>query len=485
MPTIDWVATGASISGFNELLNKGTKAITSTTAGTLWFTGSTALNSLDSSYNMRLYFNAKVNSSLSYGSSVQLYNYGNIESSNWNQTISVSGTSSKTYSSNTFTFNKATSGIGTRADIAIRITPPTLGTITIGSFYLRITYTLNTYTITVNSNDSKAGSTSGTVSGKYKNDSVQISANPKPGYRFVQWSDGNTEATRTVKVSGNATYTATFEPILISSLDISSTSLLMKLTNKNILIHDYIDILYKNNADCGISNGTCEIQPNFLKLSSSANDCYVNSYGMSSPISDNIKKYTFSVEPNTEYTYTLNAKIYGDSDYQISVFYYDNNYNHISCDISGNSTAQEQFYTWMTPNNAAYASLGVSNTNAGYEIYFTNIFVYKGKIEALYNIAYLGQIIKPQDALNREVIWSSSNPAIVQINEETGVLTAISAGTTIITCTARDDTNGQISAQCIINVLPHSEGPKAYLGTTPVKICFGNDLITNYHFFLS
>lgn len=95
----------------------------------------------------------------------------------------------------------------------------------------------------------------------------------------------------------------------------------------------------------------------------------------------------------------------------------------------------------------------------------------------------MGQIIKPQDALNRKVIWSSSNPAVVQINEETGVLTAISAGTAIITCQARENSSKTI--QCTVTVIQDAAGPKAYLGTTPVKICFGNDLITNYHFFLS
>ena len=32
-----------------------------------------------------------------------------------------------------------------------------------------------------------------------------------PVYHFVKWSDGNTNASRTVTVTGNATYTATFK----------------------------------------------------------------------------------------------------------------------------------------------------------------------------------------------------------------------------------------------------------------------------------
>lgn len=38
---------------------------------------------------------------------------------------------------------------------------------------------------------------------------------PNSGYRFVKWSDGNTEKERVITVTGDATYTAIFEPIRI------------------------------------------------------------------------------------------------------------------------------------------------------------------------------------------------------------------------------------------------------------------------------
>ena len=41
----------------------------------------------------------------------------------------------------------------------------------------------------------------------------QITATPNECYRFVQWSDGNTENPRTITVTGDATYTAEFEQI--------------------------------------------------------------------------------------------------------------------------------------------------------------------------------------------------------------------------------------------------------------------------------
>lgn len=42
-------------------------------------------------------------------------------------------------------------------------------------------------------------------------DTVTISATPDSGYKFVKWSDGNTNATRTITVTENTTLTAEFE----------------------------------------------------------------------------------------------------------------------------------------------------------------------------------------------------------------------------------------------------------------------------------
>ena len=69
---------------------------------------------------------------------------------------------------------------------------------------------LPTYTITVQSANTTLGSATG--SGSYTAGSnVTISATANAGYHFTQWNDGNTNATRTITVTGNATYTAFFE----------------------------------------------------------------------------------------------------------------------------------------------------------------------------------------------------------------------------------------------------------------------------------
>ncbi len=71
------------------------------------------------------------------------------------------------------------------------------------------TFVVATYTLTVSSNNTNYGTVTG--GGTYNHGaSATLTATPKTGYHFVQWSDGNTNASRTVTVTANATYTATF-----------------------------------------------------------------------------------------------------------------------------------------------------------------------------------------------------------------------------------------------------------------------------------
>lgn len=65
------------------------------------------------------------------------------------------------------------------------------------------------YTVTVTSNNDAWGMVSG--GGTYNEGyTITLSATANNGYHFVQWQDGNTDNPRTVTVTGNATYTATF-----------------------------------------------------------------------------------------------------------------------------------------------------------------------------------------------------------------------------------------------------------------------------------
>lgn len=65
------------------------------------------------------------------------------------------------------------------------------------------------YTITVAANDIKMGTVSG--GGTYASGATAtLVATAASGYHFVSWQDGNTSANRTVTVTANETYTATF-----------------------------------------------------------------------------------------------------------------------------------------------------------------------------------------------------------------------------------------------------------------------------------
>ena len=91
----------------------------------------------------------------------------------------------------------------------------------------RIAFTTNNdtsmtlYTLTVTANNAAWGTVTG--SGSYPaGTQVTISATANDGYRFVQWNDGNTDNPRTVTVTANATYTATFEAIPTYMITVSA-----------------------------------------------------------------------------------------------------------------------------------------------------------------------------------------------------------------------------------------------------------------------
>lgn len=67
----------------------------------------------------------------------------------------------------------------------------------------------NQYELTVVSNNTDMGTVTGGGIYDY-NTTVTLTATPAFNHHFVQWSDGNTDATRTVTVTGDAVYTAIF-----------------------------------------------------------------------------------------------------------------------------------------------------------------------------------------------------------------------------------------------------------------------------------
>ena len=86
------------------------------------------------------------------------------------------------------------------------------------AIYANTTYTaeytssLRYYNVSTAVTPANSGTVSGGGSYTYGS-TATLKATPNTGYKFVKWSDGNTSATRTVTVTGTATYTATFEKL--------------------------------------------------------------------------------------------------------------------------------------------------------------------------------------------------------------------------------------------------------------------------------
>lgn len=74
--------------------------------------------------------------------------------------------------------------------------------------------------------------------------------------------------------------------------------------------------------------------------------------------------------------------------------------------------------------------------------------------------------VLPENATSKEVHFSSSDPKVAKVSEE-GLVTAVSSGTAIISCTAEDESG--VSAQCIVNV-PHTLVQRIDLSQTSLNL---------------
>jgi len=91
------------------------------------------------------------------------------------------------------------------------------------------------------------------------------------------------------------------------------------------------------------------------------------------------------------------------------------------------------------------------------------IRLHKGDSEELEAIFYY--LIYPDNAMNKDVTWSSSNEDVAVVDNENGTITALGEGKTIITITAVDTKNGTLIDTCILQVYdPTPADANAYLG---------------------
>ncbi|MCQ2282085.1 MAG: T9SS type A sorting domain-containing protein [Bacteroidales bacterium] len=80
-----------------------------------------------------------------------------------------------------------------------------------GDAHYTANFVANSYTISVEASPAAGGSVNGAGTYTY-GQTVTLNATANTGYHFTQWNDGNTNATRSINVTSNASYTAQFAP---------------------------------------------------------------------------------------------------------------------------------------------------------------------------------------------------------------------------------------------------------------------------------
>ena len=104
-------------------------------------------------------------------------------------------------------------------------------------------FALNNYTVTVISANDSMGTVSG--GGEYEvGTEITITAIPNEGYHFVTWNDGNTDNPRTITVTEDATYIASFEEgVGIESRDMLSELAFYPNPTSGIITFNRSDIM--------------------------------------------------------------------------------------------------------------------------------------------------------------------------------------------------------------------------------------------------
>lgn len=127
--------------------------------------------------------------------------------------------------------------------------------VSLKAYFSKVPY----YTINVTSNNTSWGTVSG--GGTYASGStVTIKATPKSGYSFEKWNDGNTSATRTITVTGNATYKAYFKT---SGGGDNTASMTVNFGGTTWTASSFIGAYWANDGDYVIGGRTDDVYPWF------------------------------------------------------------------------------------------------------------------------------------------------------------------------------------------------------------------------------
>ena len=98
------------------------------------------------------------------------------------------------------------------------------------------------------------------------------------------------------------------------------------------------------------------------------------------------------------------------------------------------------------------------------EIKVTNISISTPSSMTVGGTQQLTATVSPDNATNKTVKWTSGTPSVATVDETTGLVTAKSAGTATITCSATDGSN--VTATCSITVNAATK-PKLSLSASP------------------
>ncbi len=92
------------------------------------------------------------------------------------------------------------------------------------------------YSVSVTSENTTQGTAVVTQEPSCDSDIATIQATPQAGYRFVAWNDGNTDNPRSITVTQDTTFTATFAVVNVSAITLSKTTLQLPIGDTHQLV---------------------------------------------------------------------------------------------------------------------------------------------------------------------------------------------------------------------------------------------------------
>lgn len=228
------------------------------------------------------------------------------------------------------------------------------------AFFEKITYTIGV-----------SAENGGTVSGggAYEHGSnITLKAVPSAGYKFVKWSDGVTSASRSVTVTGDASYTAIFSPICV--------------------LYDNIFNFYRW-VERGITSGRGTI--------SNINDL---GFTFTASVDDGYTGYShmFAVEPGKKYT--LEYDCAGGASNQTFVFFHSANGDYNWTKLADSALKK---WSFTVPDGFYLASIRVDVNNKGETINYSNFRIYPADCD------YMGNTLKAVDRFD-SAKWSMPTP---------------------------------------------------------------------------